>query len=41
MKAKVTVVIEYDLKPEYYPDNCTPEDMISIDEDNFRRYRCF
>lgn len=35
MKVKLTVTVEYNLVPEYYPENCTPEEMVAIDQENF------
>lgn len=35
MKAELTVIIKYDLIPEYYPDNCSIEEMVAIDQENF------
>ncbi len=35
MKARLTIVVEYDLVPQYYPENCTANEMAAIDQENF------
>ena len=35
MKAKISITIEYELEPYYYPDGATPQEMVDIDVKNF------
>jgi len=37
MKVKVTLTyeLEYDLRPEYYPEDMSPEQMVELDVQNY------
>ncbi|MBB5508092.1 hypothetical protein [Paraburkholderia atlantica] len=35
-KARITVTFEYELKPDYYPDDATPDEMVALDVANYR-----
>lgn len=34
MKIKITITLEYEVYPKYYPEDATPEKILAIDLEN-------
>lgn len=40
MKIKITITIEYEVYPQYFPKGATPEEVLAIDLKNAKEHIC-